>query len=499
MDLIEYAAVLRRRWLAIVVLMLLGGAIGLGYGKSSAPTYQATSKVFVSVENGSSVSDLVQGSTFTQNLVQSYSQLATTPAVLDPVISELGLDTTATKLARRVTAETPLDTVIIEISASSSNARESAAIANAVARQLPATVKSVSPSSRKDTTPVSIRTIADATVPTVPVAPNTKFLTATGLAAGLLLGIVLAVLWKLLDTRLRDRHDVEQVTKVPLLGEIPRWRGTGSQQVAVRSNPRGARAEAYRRVRSNFEFVRSANKAGVLVVTSAQRAEGKSTTAVNFALAMAEQGKNVLLVDADLRRPSIASVTGTEGSVGLTTVLIGQASIDDVTQQWGMPTMHLLNAGALPPNPLQLLDSDAMFALIVELRRRYDVVIFDSPPLLPVSDAAVLAKHADGAIVTVTAGRTRRRQLQLALETLEVAAADVLGIIVTRAKSGRGATYYQRETSWWSRLQRRRTRPEARPAPATTPAAAPDPSPGRRAGDVVAPADVSTAEVRRSR
>ncbi len=94
---------------------------------------------------------------------------------------------------------------------------------------------------------------------------------------------MLAVLWKLLDTRLRDRHDVEQVTKVPLLGEIPRWRGTGSQQVAVRSNPRGARAEAYRRVRSNFEFVRSANKAGVLVVTSAQRAEGKSTTAVNFA------------------------------------------------------------------------------------------------------------------------------------------------------------------------------------------------------------------------
>ena len=121
--------------------------------------------------------------------------------------------------------------------------------------------------------------------------------------------------------------------------------------------------------------MRSANKAGVLVVTSAQRAEGKSTTAVNFALAMAEQGKNVLLVDADLRRPSIASVTGTEGSVGLTTVLIGQASIDDVTQQWGMPTMHLLNSGALPPNPLQLLDSDAMFALdrraAAPVRRRH--------------------------------------------------------------------------------------------------------------------------------
>jgi capsular exopolysaccharide synthesis family protein len=437
MDLIEYVAVLRKRWGVIVVIALLGALLGYGYAKSQEPTYRATSKVFVSVDTGDSVSDLVQGSTFTQNLVQSYAQLTTTPAVLEPVANDLYFETDSRQLAKQVTADTPLDTVIIEISATSGNADQAAAIANAVARQLPKSVDEVAPSSRKKSNPVSITTISRGAVPTVPISPNTKYLTASGGVAGLLLGLAFVILWRLLDTKIRDRRDVENISDTPVLGEVPRSSGSRAKQVALTSEPRGRRAEAYRTVRSNFEFVTPQDVACSVVVTSAQRTKGKSATAVNFALAMAEQHQRVIIVDADLRDPVIAEMAGIDGTVGLTSILKGRASIDEATQPWGETTLDVISSGAVPPNPLQLLDSDAMFRLVAELRKRYDVVVLDTPPLLPFADAAILAKHADGAVLTVTSGRTRRSELASAIEMLGVAKTAVLGIILVRVRSSR--------------------------------------------------------------
>ena len=166
-------------------------------------------------------------------------------------------------------------------------------------------------------------------------------------------------------------------------------------------------------------------------MTSSIESEGKSTTGANLAIALADAGSRVLFVDADLRRPKVADYMGLEGAVGLTDVLIGRAEIDDVIQPWGAAELFVLPAGPVPPNPSELLGSTRMSQLISDLNDRFDVVIFDSPPLLPVTDAAILAKNVGGAIVVVAAGRAHKHQLKGALTALQNVGAPVSGLVLT--------------------------------------------------------------------
>lgn len=478
MKFIDYVHALRKSWLLIAVVALLGASVAYAMAKTATPTYQTSSKVYVGVNTGGTVDELVQGSTFTQNLVQSYAQIATMPVVLDPVIARLGLDTDARSLAKSIHADTPLNTVIIEIIVTDSDPERAARIANAVAFQMPRAVESLSTTKGSDKATVNVTTVSQALVPSYPVSPNTRLQTALGLAIGLLLGVLLALGRHLLDTRLRGVEDIAQVTDAPVIGAIPLWRGPESERVSVLRRPRSPRSESYRRLRSNLEFVKEGG-ATCLVVTSALPGEGKSTTAANLAAAMAEDGSRVLLVDADLRRPTVADTTGLEGAIGLSTVLIGKAQLFGTVQRWGDTTVDVLTSGEIPPNPLQLIESRAMGTLIEHARTAYDFVVFDSPPLLSLIDAAVLARRTDGPLVVTASGRTRRKQLASALETLRVADVTPIGIALTRATSGDStsyAYYAQNEPGRIGSLLRR-LRPRRRAAaPAPEPVATPEPS-----------------------
>jgi capsular exopolysaccharide synthesis family protein len=174
--------------------------------------------------------------------------------------------------------------------------------------------------------------------------------------------------------------------------------------------------------------------------------EGKSTVAVNLAVALAETGSRVLLVDADLRRPSVARVLGIEGAAGLTTVLLGQADIDDVVQPWGTSGLHVLPSGALPPNPTELLGSLPMRRLLEQARARYDHVVVDSAPLLPVADSAVLAGLVDGTLLLANATKVRRHQLAESLQNLARVEAPVLGVVLNQVvRNDRTYGYYSAE------------------------------------------------------
>lgn len=445
MKFIDYVNVVRKHWLLIGVLAAIGASVAFGFAKTATPFYQASSKVYVGVNTGGTVDELVQGSTFTQNLVQSYAQIATMPVVLDPVIDYLDLDTDARSLAKSIQADTPLNTVIIEITVTDADPVKAAQIANAVAAQMPRTVASLA-SSKAPTkaadkaAAVNVTTVARANVPAYPISPNTKMQTALGLAIGLLAGVLLALARHLLDTRLRGVDDIRQLTDTPILGMIPSWRGADAEKVSVLRRPRSPRSEAYRRLKSNLEFIKEGG-ATCIVVTSALPGEGKSTTAANLAAAMAEDGSSVLLIDADLRRPTVADTTGLESAIGLSTVLIGKSQLFGSVQSWGSTSVDVLTSGEIPPNPLQLLESRAMEGLLVNARTAYDFVVIDSPPLLSLVDAAVLARRTDGPIIVTANGRTRRKQLTSALDTLRVADVSPIGIALTRATSGDSTSY----------------------------------------------------------
>lgn len=456
MDLQEYLTALRTRWVAIVILAGLGGAFGFAYSESLPDQYRATSSVFLSAGEGTTTSELVQGSTFTQSLVQSYASLATQPIVLSPVIQELGLNETPAALASSITADAPLNTVLIEISATETSATDAAAIANAVTSSLARAAKTTSPVASNGKPSITMTLVARAEVPATPVAPNKRLLIITGAIVGLIVGIVFALGRALLDTRIRGERDVKRAAAATLIGSVPRRHRTEAHGLAMLAAPHGSAADSYRRIRANLEFADVDHGISALMVTSALPGEGKTTTTINLALAIAERERRVLVIDADLHRPALADYCGLEGAVGLTTILIGDADAHTAIRNW-TDGVDILPSGVCPANPNQVLSSHAMAKLIADLKKEYDVIIIDTPPLLPTSDALTVAHLTDAVLLVALYNSTRRGQLQRAYSALVDVKASVIGVVLNNSPRTRSETYhYTKDTQPKRRGWRRR-------------------------------------------
>ncbi|ANP71449.1 polysaccharide biosynthesis tyrosine autokinase [Cryobacterium arcticum] len=432
MELRDYIRILRKSWVLIVLFTLVGAGLAAAYSLTLTPKYSATAKVFVSTQGTGTTSELQQGSTFTIQRVKTYSSLVATPIVLLPVIAKLELGITSDQLASRITASAPLDTSIIDITVTDEDPVRAAKTANSISQSLTAVVEEIeAPAAVDAISPVKLTRAQEATVPSKPVSPNVPLNIVLGTLVGLALGVGLAVLRETLETRVRNEHDVEGVTQVPILGGIvfdPRAR---DRPLIVHVDPRSPRAESFRTLRTNLQFLDVGRTDRSFVVTSSIESEGKSTTGANLAIALADAGSRVLLIDADLRRPKVAEYMGVEGAVGLTDLLIGRAELDDLIQPWGKAQLFVLPAGQIPPNPSELLGSARMSHFIGEFNRMFDVVIYDTPPLLPVTDAAILAKNVGGAIIVVAAGRTHKNQLKGAISALDNVGAPISGLVLT--------------------------------------------------------------------
>lgn len=430
MDLRDYLRILRKRWMVIVAFVLISVAAAATVSLLVTPKYEATTQVFVFVQSSGNAADLSQGNVFAQGQVKSYADAVNTPRVLDSVIKQLGLKESATELAQSVTATAALDTVNVTITVDSPSAVASASIANAVTASFQRVVADITkPSS--GSSQVSVSVLQPATVPTAPVSPKLGLNLILGVLVGLVLGLGVALLIQVLDTRVRGEHDVEEITRTPIIGGIAFDPNATVRPLIVQDSPHSARAEAFRTLRTNLQFLDVEPGAKSFVITSSIPSEGKTTTAANLAIALADSGASVVIMDADLRRPKLAEYMGLEGAIGLTDVLISRTKLEDALQPWGRSNLSVLPAGSIPPNPSELLGSRAMANLLSSLESTFDVVLLDLPPLLPVTDAALVSKFTRGALVIVSAGRTNKGELAAALATLEHVGAPVAGIILT--------------------------------------------------------------------
>lgn len=430
-ELRDYLRVLRKYWILIVALTLIGVGAAATYSLLQTPIYSSSAKVFVSIQSSDNVQELAQGNTFTQQRVKTYADLVNTPIVLLPVAAKLGLNVTTDQLSKQVTASAPLDTTLIEIIATDPDPVRAADIANATAESLTGVVSNIETPEKGDSSPVKLTRVQEASVPVKPVSPNVPLNIALGLLVGLVIGIAFAVLRETLDTRIRNERDVEQVTGLPIMGGIAFDPKAQQRPLIVQADPRSPRSESFRSLRTNLQFLDVTDQPRSYVVTSSIQSEGKSTTASNLAIALTDAGHRVLLIDADLRRPKLASYFDIEGAVGLSDVLIRRATLEDTIQSWGRGRLSILPAGAVPPNPSELLGSAIMQQLITGLEREFDYVLLDAPPLLPVTDAALLARHTGGALLVVAAGRTHKNQLKGAIESLAHVNASVAGLVMT--------------------------------------------------------------------
>jgi non-specific protein-tyrosine kinase len=281
-----------------------------------------------------------------------------------------------------------------------------------------------------------LRLIEPAVEPLRPSKPNIPLTTGAGFLVGLVGTIGLAALLQYLDDTVKGNEDTSRALSAPVLGVVSEFksRDDRSKDLVTVEAPRSAASESYRTVRTNVQFSSLDVPVGSIVVTSAQSREGKSTVAANLAVTMAQAGKRVLLVDADLRRPMLHRLFGLSNRHGLTDLLLSdRRAVEDVALDTHVPGLQVLPSGPQPPNPSEALGSRRMRQVLEEMRQIADVVILDSPPLLAVADGLVLGATVDAAILVVRSGGTRRTLAQRAKDQLDRVEARLLGIVVNAA------------------------------------------------------------------
>ena len=397
----------------------------------TTPLYQASTRLFVSTSAGTSLAETYQGNRFSQERVISYTELLMGETLAQRTVDKLGLEMSAEQLRDEVTATAKTDSVLIDVHVLDSSPVRASDIANALSDQFVLMARELE--TPEDGARPDARVVVEqrASVPDRPVVPKAMRNIGVGIALGILFGLGLAVLRDLLDNTVKSRETLEEVAGAGLVGTIPLDKDRRKQPAISFDNDNSAIAESFLKLRTNLQFLAVDSPPRVIVIASSMPSEGKSTTAINIALALAEAEHNVLLVDGDMRRPMLHNYLDVVGSVGFSTVLSGAATLPDVLQKSRYPGLTVLSAGAVPPNPSELLGSQAAKKLIAEMRSQFDYVVMDSSPLLAVTDAAILAAGADGVLIIARFGQTKRDQISHSVGILKNVGASLLGAVLT--------------------------------------------------------------------
>lgn len=446
MDFKELLRVAQRRWLTIVVFFLLSLAAAGAITFAQTPQYRSNARVFISTDTSGNSIEAFNASAFTMQRVKSYAQLATSRELMQQVISKLNLNMTPDQLASKITAGVSTDTVIIVLTVTDSDPAVAQQIAKAESEVLTDYLAALETPVDKSASPVKATIVDPASYDATPVSPRPVLNLALAGIVGLMLGFGAAVLRSLLDTSISTAEDVENSIDAPVLTNIAYDGDVTKHPLLTEAGSHAPRAEAFRLLRTNLQFLNLDTRPRSLVITSAVPSEGKTSTATNLAIALAQTGQRVLLVDGDLRRPKVASVLGLERSVGLTTVLVGRSDLHESIQKHSGSGIYFLASGPIPPNPTEVLQSHAAQALFERLNEMFDMVIIDAPPLLPVSDAAIMARDVDGAILVVRHGKTTKDQLRQARLRLAQVDANLFGVAVNMTpRRGKSAYMYEYE------------------------------------------------------
>lgn len=293
-----------------------------------------------------------------------------------------------------------------------------------------------------------VQVLVKGNVPTAAVSPRPKESAVLAIALGFLLGVVAAIALDFLDDSVKAVEEVERIARpLAILGTIPTvpdWRNRDQARLATMEDPGSSISEAYRSLRTSVQFAGLKQEARCLQISSPVAAEGKTTTLANLAVTLSQSGRRVIVVDCDLRRPRVHEFFGLSNEVGFTSVLLGDAPLSAALQRVELPdgaTMQLLASGPLPPNPAELLGTSRVAELITALKSESDFILIDAPPVLPVTDAVVLASRVDGVLLVATAKVTGRRHLNAALSAFRAADSPLLGVIVNGAPASTSYTY----------------------------------------------------------
>lgn len=429
MTVAEFLRVLRANLVLILIAGVVGALLGFGYSALQPKVYASESTGFLATK---SAADSVIGMGLpADQQASSYLALIDSSRVTDRVARETGQNSWSGLSATMVSGSN-----LIRVTATAGDPDVAAKVANSALQATADVAKEIDPNSTIEVVPLS-----DAKADSTPVSPNTRNNVLLGLGAGLVLGVVIALLRKVLDVRVRTTGDAKSIVQVGVLGTLPEDDTMAKKgKDALDLDPRAG--EAVRQLRTNLRFVSVDNPPRVISFTSANPAEGKSTVVASLGRALALAGEQVLIIDADLRRPRQHEYFQVAGDVGLSEVLAGDIQPEDALVPTGVPGLTLLPAGRTPPNPSELLGSERMRALLRLAGEDFHILV-DAPPLLPVTDASLLATATDGTVLVVRQRKTRKDHLEIAKTMLDNVDARVLGLVLNGvARRGANSHYY---------------------------------------------------------
>jgi polysaccharide biosynthesis transport protein len=496
----EYLQVIRRRrWMIILTVVVFLG-LAVGYSEITTPVYQGTAQLLLTPQlsttlleaSNSNITAGVDVPTDTQVIESQSVQNAveqSIPNVPSVSVTEVGLtdvvsiavQSTNAKLAAQAanayaksyihlqqvqavdqlsaasqivqsnlnTVDGQIQTVQAQI-ASGGAAASSTLTTNLSALEERANALSQQLQSYEFAEQVSTgggQIVTSAKVPTSPVKPKKFEYGILAVVAGLAVGLGLAVTLEFFDDGIRSKEDLERASGgLPVVGVIPEivdWRDDQAQYLVSWSSPKSIPAEAYRSLRTSIQFLGLDRAINTVQFTSPSAAEGKTTTMVNLAVVMAQAGHKVAVVCCDLRRPRLHGFFNLSNEIGFTSVLLGEATLEEALQPVaGLENLTVLASGQIPPNPSELLSGARASDLLARLGEQNDIVLIDSPPVLPVTDAAVLASRVDSVVLVTSAGISTRSQVARALEILSRVEAAVSGVVLNRASESDSGTYY---------------------------------------------------------
>lgn len=437
MTILDFLRMVRANLKLLLIGLLVGALLGFGYSLLQPRVYASSSTGFVTVGEDSGINDVISGSVAAKEKATAYLSLIKSSAVADEIIAanpEINL--TRGEIQESLTASVDSNSALISVSATASSPEAAQALANSSLEAVAKVVNDLEGSSS-----VRVIPLEDAALNPSPTSPDTSKLVLIGAGLGLALVLTAVMLRRTVDTKLRTRDDATKATDAGVLGVLP-VSDELSEENILSANKDHISQEAIRQMRTNLRFVNVDNPPRSFIITSAEPGEGKSTVSSSLARALADADQPTVIIDADLRRPTIAKKFKVDSKVGLTQVLAGQVELADAVQQFEDTQLFILPAGRIPPNPSELLGSDKMRQLIHELSQEFTVVI-DVPPVLPVTDASLLSNSVDGVVLVGAVGKTRKENLAEAAKNLRAVNAKILGLVINRApRTGLGNSYY---------------------------------------------------------
>jgi polysaccharide biosynthesis transport protein len=429
---------------ALLVCITLGSYMNF----SATPMYVSEAQVFVSTPMAASdAGALLSGSSFSQQRVKSYAEIINSALILDPVIQKLGLQVTAKELSKNISAKAPADTVLLNIDAQDSNPQKAADIANAVADQFAVQVESLEGSTQSSTgNLVSVSLAKKATAPDSPASPKKAVNLVLATILGLLSGFGFSQLKRLMNTTVTSEDDL---LGIPLLAAIEFDYEAKTKPLISQLGKYASRTESFRTLRTSIRYIAPSVPSKIIAITSAVPDEGKTTSTLNFGISMAQSDCKTVVIEADLRRAQFSKyIPVLTQNLGIVQLLTQKAKITMSGVLKNSIQMHnsklwIIPCSKIPSNPAELIGSEKFDELLSVLQKNFDYVIIDCPPILPVTDAAIVASKADGVILIIHTAKTKKSELVAARASVESVNGKLFGVVLNKIphKSAREQGY----------------------------------------------------------